>query len=824
MPRSPGGSLPPALDQAPEPGFEIVALVTSAGGLQALSAVLRELPAGFPAPLVVVQHLGAGGSSMVEILRRRTALAVDWASDGAVLAAGQVLLCPALSTMEVNPDGTCSVQPGATTRDRPIDILLASLAQSHGERALGVVLTGMGRDCARGVQALKRAGGTVIAQSAETADQPAMPLAAIATGAVDLVLPLPDIGPLLVRVVAEGDRLPRPHSEAGAAELVFGGGGSGGGEGEMSVLLGHIDWSLTPLGPVAKWPQSLRTTVRNTLASHFPMCVHWGPQHVQLYNDAFAAILGSKHPEAAGRPASLTWAEVWGYVGAQFERVWRTGKAVYAEDVLLHTGTRGQLEESYYRFSYSPVRDERGVLQGLLHTVTDTTDRVLGERRLRTLRELATRAGGAGSAHEAGERAVEVLGDNPHDVPFALFYLLDPAQRRAHLAAAAGLTPGGVAAPHTVDLTSGAPGWPLAHVAHEGAALVVDDVAHRFRGLAAGPWPEAPKSALLLPLRVAEGRPAAVLVLGVSARRLLDQPYRDFLDLVGAQAAASLIHALSRQKEREKSEALGELDRARSEFFSNVSHELRSPLALLLDALEGAARSLDALPAPLAAEIATAERNARRLLGLADTLLDFARAETRELAACFEPVDLAAVTAGLAELFRPAAEQAGLGLAVDCPPLSEPVWVDREMWEKIVAHLLSNALKFTFTGEVAVALRALPRHAELTVRDTGGGIPAAELPHLFERFHRVHGAAARTTEGIGIGLALVHELVRLHQGRIRVKSVPGQGTTFTVWLTLGAREGGEARAEGAEPQGPAPVRPPSEVAVALAEAALGWDR
>ncbi len=797
------------------PAFDLVALATSAGGLQALSAVLRALPADFPAPLVVVQHLGAGGSSMVDILRRRTALEVAWAVDGAALAAGRVLVCPALRLLEVNPDGTCAVRPGSISlHDRPIDTLFDSLARSYGERAIGVVLTGMGRDGARGAQALKRAGGTVIAQDEATADHPAMPLAAVATGAVDLVLPLPDIGPLLVSVVADGGRMPRPHSETGAAELAFGS------EGEASALLHRIDWSLTPLGPVAGWPQSLRTTVRNTLASHFPMRVHWGPQHVQLYNDAFAAILGSKHPAAAGRPASVTWSEVWGYVGAQFEHVLRTGQAVYAEDVLLHTDTRGQLEEGYFRLSYSPVRDERGSLLGLLHTVTDTTDRVLGERRLRTLCDLAACAGGARTPHEAGERAVEVLGGNPHDVPFALVYLLDPAHGRAHLAAAAGLTPGGEAAPHTVDLAAGQRGWPLARAVREGAALLVDDVARRFRGLAAGPWPDAPRTALLLPLcTAAEGRPAAVLVLGVSARRLLDGPYRGFLDLVGAQVEASLIHALSRQQEHERAEDLAELDRGRTEFFEQVSRELHKPLALLLAPLEEILRGRAALPAPVTAEVDRAVGHARRLLSLSDKLLDFARAEGRALSARFEPVDLAAATAGLADLFRPSAERAGLRLAVECPPLPAPVWVDRGMWEKIVCHLLSNALKATFAGEVAVVLRTLPRHAELTVRDTGGGIPAAELPHLFEPFHHIQGTTAHWPEGTGVGLPLVHELVRLHGGGVRVQSVLGKGSTFTVWLPLAPREGtaGAAeRAEAVETAEPAP----SHAAEALAEGLL----
>src|SRR5262249_52276010 len=151
----------------------------------------------------------------------------------------------------------------------------------------------------------------------------------------------------------------------------------------------------------------------------------------------------------------------------------------------------------------------------------------------------------------------------------------------------------------------------------------------------------------------------------------------------------------------------------------------------------------------------------------------------------FVPTDLARLTADLASVFRSAIERAGLRLVVECEPLPEPVSVDRDMWEKVVLNLLSNALKFTFEGEIAVRLRLAGERAELTVRDTGVGIPEAELPHVFERFHRVRGTRARTHEGTGIGLALVEELVRLHGGRVGVESRIGEGSTFTVTVLCG---------------------------------------
>lgn len=149
------------------------------------------------------------------------------------------------------------------------------------------------------------------------------------------------------------------------------------------------------------------------------------------------------------------------------------------------------------------------------------------------------------------------------------------------------------------------------------------------------------------------------------------------------------------------------------------------------------------------------------MLKLVNTLLDFSRIEAGRTQGNYEPTDLATYTAELASLFRSTVEQAGLQLTVDCPPLAEPIYVDREMWEKIVLNLLSNAFKFTFAGEIAVVVRPVGDQVELVVRDTGTGIPAAELPKLFERFHRVEGARGRTFEGSGIGLSLVQELVQL---------------------------------------------------------------
>jgi PAS domain S-box-containing protein len=373
-------------------------------------------------------------------------------------------------------------------------------------------------------------------------------------------------------------------------------------------------------------------------------------------------------------------------------------------------------------------------------------------------------------------------------------------------------------APPTIEATSSST-WPIHSVTPAAEPLVVDHVAARFRGLVVGPDDQAPSSALLLPLRDGgESQLAGVLILGVNPLLPFDGGYREFLILVAAQTEAALAEAHSRNRERQRLQRLAELDRAKTEFYSNISHEFRTPLTLLLSPLDELTRRREEIPADLADEMEAAARNARRLLNLVDTLLDFSKLEAGQLQAHPQPTDLAALTASIASLFRSAAQRAGLGLSVKCPPLPAPVWVDRDMWEKVVSNLLSNALKHTFHGEIAVELRHRTNHAELIISDTGTGIPDEEIPHIFERFHRVPDARARSHEGSGIGLSLVQELIRLHYGRIRVRSKQDSGTTFTVWIPVSPPAGAQAETGEA---GPDAARIPT--AAALATAASRWD-
>ncbi|HEX7383577.1 MAG TPA: ATP-binding protein [Burkholderiaceae bacterium] len=550
--------------------------------------------------------------------------------------------------------------------------------------------------------------------------------------------------------------------------------------GPMARAIAAFDWSLTPLGPAAGWPASLQCAVRLMLGSRYPMFVWWGPRFVQIYNDAYAPLLGRRHPGALGRPAPEVWADVWDVVGPQAESVLREGRSTWNDRVLLVMQRRGYTEEAYFTFSYGPAFDDAGRVGGVFATVTEDTERVLGERRLRSLRDLSDAALDARSVDEACQRVVRALSPFAHDLPFLLIYLADAGAGRLRRAALAGIDPGSPFAPEQVDPASDAP-WPFADAAREPALL--DGLAARMRPIHAGAWPEPVDAALVLPLPAAAG-PAGFVVAGLNQRRALDDAYRDYLALVAQRIAGVVAEARAFEDERRQAEALAEIDRAKTAFFTNVSHEFRTPLALMLGPLADLAER-DVDPEARAALLDTARRNAGRLLKLVNTLLDFARVEGGRADARFEPTDLARLCAELASNFRAACERAGLQLVVDCPPLPEPVWVDRELWEKVVLNLLSNAFKFTHAGSITVRLRALEGRAELAVADTGTGIAADDLPRLFNRFQRLEATRGRSFEGSGIGLALAAELVKLHGGTIRVDSEPGRGSTFTVSLPLG---------------------------------------
>lgn len=591
------------------------------------------------------------------------------------------------------------------------------------------------------------------------------------------------------------------------------------GGGEMGSLIRSMDWSKTPLGPVAEWPQSLRTTVSICLASDLPICVIWGPGLVQIYNDAYRIICGGKHPHSMGQNFPECWKEAWPVIGSAHDSALDGDKA-FLETQHIFLERHGYVEECFFTFSFSPIRDETGRVGGLFHPVIEMTGQMLSARQTRALRDLTAQTSKAKSVDEALSLSAHALAQHDLDLPFVLLYALDPDVDQARLIGATGLQTDTLAGLSVISFGEDTqPLWPLAEVVRSGSAVHIDDVRNRLGSACVGPYTEPPNSAVVFPVIPAGAdRPVAVVIAGVSPRLLMNDEYRSFYELLASGLSSAVANARGHEDERRRAKALVELDRAKTAFFSNVSHEFRTPLTLMLGPLEDALAASDGQLSPLQREqLEVAHRNGLRLQRLVNGLLDFSLSEAGRVRAAFEPTNLAEFTADLASNFRSACDKAGLELRVDCSPLGEPVFVDRPMWEKIVFNLLSNAFKFTFEGEIAVTLGQVGRTAQLVVRDSGTGIPAAEMPRLFERFHRVENARGRTHEGSGIGLALVQELVNLHGGTITAESEPVRGTTFRISIPLGT-----AHLPPAEVGSGHPVAGPTAGASPFVQEALRW--
>ena len=552
---------------------------------------------------------------------------------------------------------------------------------------------------------------------------------------------------------------------------------------EVGRDLALVDWTATPLGRPEEWPQSLRTAVSILLASRFPMWMAWGPDLTFFCNAAYRRdTLGSKYPWALGRPASEVWSEIWPDIGPRIESVLSTGEATWDEALLLFLERSGYSEESYHTFSYSPLRDEDASVVGMLCVVSEDTNRVIAERRMATLRDLGSDPSVVRTERQMLDFVASQLADNPYDLPFSLTYLFDDGGD-AHLAGVSGIAVGHRAVPQTLSARHPAI-WPVAEAARGEIALVELD--GRVLDLPTGAWADPPTEALVVPLLQQGGAPVGFLVTALNRHRSLDDGYRGFVELVAGHIAAGVGSARSYQAQQQRAEELAELDSAKTAFFSNISHEFRTPLTLILGPVDDLRAKAGGLDQTVRDELDLVYRNGLRLAKLVNTLLDFSRIQAGRMQAKFESVDLSTVTAELASVFRSAVDRAGLAFVVDCPPLDQPVYLDRDMWEKVVLNLLSNALKFTFEGSITVRVRGEGPGAVVTVTDTGIGVAAAEMPRLFERFHRIETARARSTEGSGIGLALVRELVGLQGGTITADSRENEGTTFTVHLPYGS--------------------------------------
>ena len=585
----------------------------------------------------------------------------------------------------------------------------------------------------------------------------------------------------------------------------------------MDTLLRALDWSGTAVGTPDTWPGTWRAAVRMCLDSFVPMVVLLGRDFLMLYNDACVPVVGGKHPRCLGKSAALEWPEIWSsIIEPMAKHVVSTGEPAGSDDLYLPLERNGYPEETHMAFALSAIREDDGAPTALLCTLRETTERVLVARLVACLDALSTRCFPADTAEDACRIAADVTNNYLRDLPFTLTYLVDEDGQHARLAATSGLlTPTEDIAPRVVAITGEGEmsPWNIAQVVRAQAA--VESQVNRAGVAAQLRDPQfAPHIAITVPLADPSGGVAGVLVMGTNPMRPALEGRR-LSSAVGARITTAIANAKVKQRTRERAEELARLDRAKTLFLSDVSHEFRTPLTLLLSPLDDALNGRTLAPNDREL-LQTSRRAATRLLKLVQSLLDFSRVEAGRVQAAFEATDLATLTADLASLFRSTFERAKVGLVVECAPLPEAVHVDQDMWEKIVLNLLSNAFKFTLNGEVRVRLALEDQWVSLAVTDTGCGIAPDDLPHVFERFHRGSITHARSAEGSGIGLSLVHELVRLHGGNVAVTSEVDKGTTVIVRVRRGTEH---------LPSQPAAVRRRQNVAGGAAsfiEEIAGW--
>ena len=556
------------------------------------------------------------------------------------------------------------------------------------------------------------------------------------------------------------------------------------GGGEMGERIRNFDWSKTSLGNPGQWPQGLKTCVRIMLSSPQPIWIGWGQDLTKLYNDAYIDIVRGKHPQALGQPSSVVWKDIWKDIEPLLTKAMVKDEGTYVESQLLIMERSGFPEETYYTFSYTPVLGDNGKPAGIICYNTADTERIINERSMKTLQHLDSLAHKK-NEQEIYEEAARALESNPQDFPFAIIYKLDSEGKSAEMIAAAGFKKNETKLPSTIDLED--PEQKNIAKAAIQNTIVVAPNNIRSKSIPKGAWDVIPHQLIQVPVKSTNKKlPLAILTIGLNPYRKFDDVYRNFVQLIADQVSLGITNVLAYEEERKRAKALEELDKAKTLFFSNISHEFRTPITLMLGPLEELLnKSTPDFNSNDKQNLEVTHRNTLRLLKLVNSLLDFSRIESGRQQATYVLTDICSFTKNLASNFRSVIEKAGLQFIVDTDSFIQPLYVDREMWEKIVFNLLSNAFKYTLEGKVSISLSVDNSQALLTVEDTGVGVPEKELPNMFERFHRVQSTAGRTYEGTGIGLSLVKELVHLHKGTISVESEEGKGSRFMVRIPFG---------------------------------------
>ena len=535
--------------------------------------------------------------------------------------------------------------------------------------------------------------------------------------------------------------------------------------GEMGARMRAFDWTATPLGSPQQWPQSLKTIVRILLDSRYAMWMLWGPELTFFCNDAYLPTVGIKRDWVLGARSDKVWAEIWPDIGPRIAHVLATGEATWDEGLLLFLERSGYPEETYHTFSYSPVYDDAGVVAGMLCVVTEDTERADQRATHRVLGAIGSDLAGTHSEPEVFAVVARHIGAGLPDLPCALGLHVRRRRRRARCVLRAGFDASRIRPRR--DRRATPRRGRVDAVLDSGAERTIELDA-RFGDLPAGPWRDPPHTALMLPIQQqGHARPAGVFIAGLNRYRPLDDAYRRFLELLVAQIASAVANARSHAEERRRAEALAEIDRAKTAFFSNVSHEFRTPLTLMMGPLDDVLHGRRRSPATCAAHLAVAHRNSLRLLKLVNSLLDFSRIEAGRLQAHFAPTDIGALTAELAE-------RVPLGDRARGPRAARRMRADRSRRACRSRHVgedrlqpASNALKHTLTGEIRVAHRRRRRGVQLDGgrhrhRHPGGRVAAGVRP-LLSRAQCARPHARRIGHRARAG-AGIRQAARRHRG------------------------------------------------------------
>jgi signal transduction histidine kinase len=518
--------------------------------------------------------------------------------------------------------------------------------------------------------------------------------------------------------------------------------------GEMAERCAAFDWDATPLGPVERWSRSLRTMAAAVLASRNPMLLFWGPDLIQIYNDAFRPSLGpstgptSRHPRALGMPAAEFWTDVWDVIGTQIEGVMERGEAVWFENLHLPIERGdGEVDDAWWTYSYSPVRDDDGSIAGTLVVCLETTEQVKAltamEFERKRLAELFRHAPAFLCVLRGPQHVFELTNENYQKLIGFRDVIGKPVRE---------------ALP---EITGQGYFELLDRVLETGEPFFGDGMKVMLPRTEGGPLEQRRVNFVYQAITEADGSRSGVFVHGV-----------DVTEVVEARAAAEAAN------------------RAKSEFLGVMSHELRTPL----NAIDGYAQLLEVgIHGPLndvqREHVARIRRCEQHLLSLINEVLSYARVEAGAVSYALTDVALQEVVETCDAVIAPQCHEAGLQLLFDgCPP-DLLVRADADRLRQIILNLLTNAIKFTDPGgRIEVMCEADDRTVRISVIDTGCGIASDQAERIFEPFVQADARYTRSHEGVGLGLAISRELARGMGGDITVSSTVGEGSTFTLTL------------------------------------------